>query len=299
MRKAAWNGSSDLRLSNQENSTLKPRWIASLFALAALALFGMSVWVPPFGGGPSQLIQPVASALAAAPVAAPTTPQRAGHTWVYGVLRNADGQPLPFANIRPVLSEPLSKDKVVTALTYSDSKGHYAIELPNDTYDFWFDGDFDRLSSGSTVLGSHEVNSPGPLRLDLQLPGGSSVIGEIQVSGFSDVLVSCELIDAQGQRVANGEAESGSTLLLQISSFVQQKAMGARISVGGPGRGLCFEGLTAGEYSLRAHLNSQQDLTYEHPVRLEAGEALDLGRLKLEIGDFAEHLRGAKFSPVD
>lgn len=278
---------------------MKIRPIATLFVLAVLAVFVSSGWVPPYGGGPEQFLQGTPAGAAAVSVSAPTEPARSGRTWVYGLLTDADGRPLPYARIHPTLTQPEPDGLQVIVMTMTDVDGRFAVELPHAKWDLWFEGGPNRKDAGSTALGTYEFNSPGPERLDLQLPGKAHLLGELQVSRDPGLMLDCELVDATGEIVARGNAVSGATLLNRVSSGVRAK-FSKSMSIGvAEGTGLCFEGVPAGKHTLRAFLNRENELVREIPLELVAGEALELGRIDLDLGDFDESLRGQRLQVVE
>ena len=203
---------------------MKIRLIAALFVLAVLAVFVSSVWVPPYGGGPEQFVQSSPAGAAAVSVSAPTEPASEGRTWVYGLLTDANGRPLPHAVLHPTLAEPEPENLSAYAITMTDAEGRFAIELPHATWDWWFEGGANRRDSGSTALGTQAIDTVGHERLDLQLPGKAQLIGELQVEENPGLMLACVLIDASGERVARGDAVSGATLLSRISSEVRAKS---------------------------------------------------------------------------
>jgi len=278
---------------------MKIRLIAALFVLAVLAVFVSSVWVPPYGGGPEQFVRGTPAGATTVSVKAPTQPASEGRTWVYGLLTDADGQPLPYARIHPTLAEPEPENLSAFVMATTDVDGRFAVELPHARWDWWFEGGPNRRDAGSTALGTFEFSTAGAERLDLQLPGEARLLGELQMSGDPGLVLDCDLVDATGERVARGDAVSGGTLLARVSSEVRAK-FSTSMSIGVVrGTGLCFEGVPAGKYTLRAFLNREHELVHEVPIELVAGEVLELGRIGLDLGDFDEGLAGAELLPAD
>jgi hypothetical protein len=278
---------------------VKLRLIASLFVLAALAVFIASVWVPPYGGGTEQLAQLADPSKAAVSIPAMTSPPVAGHSHFYGRLLNADGQVLQSAKVLAVPVAGASTDQAAACMGILGEEGRFYLELPHGEWELWFAGSRSRQDAGETRLGRYPVGASDSQRQDLKLLGASALLVELQIAGEAGLMLACELLDSTGNVVARGDAVSGSTLLASLSGWARQR-FSSGVSVGAaPGTGLCFEGLPAGDYTLRVYLDRDRELSCDRPLSIAAGELLDLGRLTLEPRDFDERLTGARLQPLE
>ena len=273
---------------------MKTQRITALLVLALLGIWGSSVWVPPYSRGAEQFAQSSRKAAASITVSAPTQGTNEGQTWVYGLLTDARGNPLPNARIRATLAKPKPTNLSAQMLTMTDSVGRYAVELPHAKWDWWFEGGINRRDSGSTALGTQSFDTVGYERLDLQLPGHAQLLGELQVSEQPGLLLDCELMNSDGELLARGDAVSGETLLGQVFSNVRSRFATSVTAGPAASSGLCLEGLPAGDYTLRAYLDRERGAAFDLSVQLPKDKTLDLGRVQLDLADFDPRLEGAR-----
>lgn len=278
---------------------MKIRLIAALFVLFAVGVYVASVWVPPYGDSPSQLVQLADPAKAAAGIAHTPVPPPKGQSSFYGKLLDIDGRPLRSTRVQAIPITDGLGGRAGGRIASIGEWGRFWLELPHGEWEFWLLGSHSRSDSGETRLGRYSVGGKDHHRQDLALTGASAVLVELQFGDHPGTLLECELVDAQGDIVARGNAVSGATALSQAVSAVRGKfTKGLRISPVA-GTGLFFEGLAAGKYTLRAYLNREDELVHELPLELSAGEVLELGRIDLDLGDFDERFMGQRLQVVE
>ncbi|MHC4374978.1 MAG: hypothetical protein ACYS26_00125 [Planctomycetota bacterium] len=277
---------------------MKIRLIAALFVLFAVGVYVASVWVPPYGDSPSQLVRLADTAKAAAAIPPTPVPPPKGRSSFYGRLLDSDGRPLRSARVLaiPITDGLGGRAGGRTASIGED--GRFWLELPHGEWEFWLLGSQSRVDSGETRLGRFSVGETEHHRQDLRLPGAAAFLIEIQVTDHPGLTLECELLNALGQVVAIGDAVSGMSALAQATSRILGKLFGTPIEECA-GTGLCFEGVSAGKYTLRAFLSREPAFVYEIPLELSAGEVLQLGRIELDLGDFDESLRGQHLQVVE
>jgi hypothetical protein len=264
------------------------------FALAAVPL--LAAWVPPYGGGADQLFEPKPGLSRSEPGAPPPhdrleTLFRA--SWVCGTALDASGDPIPNA---VVTAESLSNPGGWgTRWAECDEHGNYQIPLEVGTWFMGFAGGPARLDEGTTRVITLETTGQPRVHLDFRLKGSAALLAEVQIQELAGLEIECELLDAEGNPVASGHAIGGASWierrLVGLDIAVQRLQGNASYDPEVPlGRGLCFEGLPAGDYRLRVHLNREQGLFHERRVRLEIDAVTDLGRLNLGVEDFGSDL---------
>lgn len=204
--------------------------------------------------------------------------------WVYGQLRDEVGRPVPNAKLDVRFGPP---DDDSPAAHETDVHGNFRLALTSRRWTIEFAGGPNRRDSGVVPLAEVDVDDGPPQRVDLQLPGSAALLAEAQVQGLSGLYIDCELLDARGIIAARGRAIGAAPCFARLhQNFLE--AVGGQVYKPEAvlGQGLCFEGLPAGDYRLRVHLNREQGLFHERRLQLEGGAVADLGRLNLGIEDF-------------
>ena len=264
-----------------------------LVALAAIPL--LSSWVPPYGGGAAQLVKIRSTGgMGLEPEVPSDKLEPEILRWVYGRLLDDRGRPVPNAKLG-VRHEGADRD--LPAAHATDDHGNYRIPLTPGRWSIDFAGGPYRRDSGKTPLVEFDVDHRAHQRVDLKLPGTAALLAEVQVLGLSGLYIECELLGARGEVTAEGRAIGAEPCLAQCHQNLYE-AIGSQVYKPEAvlGQALCFEGLSAGEYRLRVHLNREHGLFHERRLHLETGSIVDLGRLNLGVEDFgADHELTARY----
>ncbi|MHC4374975.1 MAG: carboxypeptidase-like regulatory domain-containing protein [Planctomycetota bacterium] len=263
---------------------MKLRLPLTAAALLAAALFLAGAIVPPYGGGPEQVLRaPASVSTAVAPVSPPPSPDP-GKGLLYGTLRDAKGQALPGGRIAARDLSTVGSSFGISYFATCDADGRYVLNLKPGEYAVEYAGGPLRKDNGQTTLERLSLAASDSLSRDYRLAGDSALVVEAQLDRMGGVEIQAELLDDAGRALAVGHGTSGTTLLRRGTNLLF-KSGDIRAT---RGRGLCFEGLPAGDFRLRLYLNRELGLSLDVPVRLESGKVLDLKRLKTSISDYTQ-----------